>query len=35
MNSAYQILDLMPNGRDEDDLPFSMAWVNYHDSYGQ
>ena len=35
LNSAYQILDLVPRGRDEDELPFSMAWVNYHDSYDQ
>ena len=33
LNSAYQVLDLMPKGRDEDDLPFSMAWVNFHDCY--
>ena len=31
---TYTILDLVPKGRDEDDLPFSMAWVRYHDRYG-
>jgi predicted dithiol-disulfide oxidoreductase (DUF899 family) len=33
INSAYQLLDLTPKGRDEDDLPWSMAWVRRHDSY--
>ena len=31
---TYQYLDLVPNGRDEDGLPFSMAWVRHHDRYG-
>jgi hypothetical protein len=31
---TYRILDLVPKGRDEDHLPFSMEWVRYHDSYG-
>jgi predicted dithiol-disulfide oxidoreductase (DUF899 family) len=31
---AYVVLDLVPKGRDEDDLEFSMAWVRYHDQYG-
>jgi predicted dithiol-disulfide oxidoreductase (DUF899 family) len=30
---TYRILDTTPKGRDEDDLPFSMAWVRYHDRY--
>ena len=30
---TYNFLDLVPNGRDETDLPFSMAWVKYHDCY--
>jgi predicted dithiol-disulfide oxidoreductase (DUF899 family) len=34
MNSAYQHLDLVPKGRDEDGLPYPMAWVRRHDSYG-
>lgn len=33
MNAAYQYLDLVPKGRDESGLPFTMAWVRYHDSY--
>lgn len=32
--ATYSILDMMPKGRDEDDLDFSMAWVRYHDKYG-
>ena len=31
---AYTILDLVPKGRDEDQLEFSMAWVRHHDRYG-
>jgi len=34
MNATYQYLDLVPKGRDEADLPHSMAWVHYRDSYG-
>ena len=26
-------LDLVPKGRDEDSLPFTMAWVRHHDRY--
>ena len=33
MNGAYQWLDLVPKGRDEDDLPYTMAWLRLHDSY--
>lgn len=32
---AYAILDLVPKGRDEDELPFTMAWVRHHDKYEQ
>ncbi len=32
-NSAYQILDAMPMGRDEADLEWSMAWLRRHDEY--
>jgi predicted dithiol-disulfide oxidoreductase (DUF899 family) len=32
---AYHIMDLMPKGRDEDGLPWSMAWVRRHDQYGK
>ena len=31
---AYNWLDLAPKGRDEDQLPWSMAWVRHHDRYG-
>lgn len=33
MNAAYAYLDLTPKGRDESDLPWSMAWVKRHDEY--
>ena len=33
VNSGYQLLDLTPKGRDERDLPWTMAWVRRHDSY--
>ena len=33
MNTAYHLLDLVPKGRDESELPFTMAWVRRHDSY--
>ena len=33
LNTTYQYLDLVPKGRDEDDLEFSQAWVQYHDRY--
>ena len=32
---AYNYLDLVPKGRDEDALPWSMAWVRHHDCYEQ
>ncbi len=32
--TAYHYLDLVPKGRDEASLPFSMAWVRHHDRYG-
>jgi predicted dithiol-disulfide oxidoreductase (DUF899 family) len=32
-NSAYQLLDLVPKGRDEADLPYTMAWVRHCDRY--
>ena len=35
LNVAYHYLDLTPKGRDEDRLPFPMAWVRYHDAYGE
>lgn len=33
MVGTYVLLDLMPKGRDEDALPFSMHWVRHHDRY--
>jgi predicted dithiol-disulfide oxidoreductase (DUF899 family) len=30
---AYNFLDLVPEGRDEDHLDFSMEWVRRHDEY--
>lgn len=30
---VYNFLDIVPRGRDEDHLPFTMAWVRRHDSY--
>lgn len=33
MNGAYHYMDLLPKGRDEANLPWSMAWLNYHDLY--
>jgi predicted dithiol-disulfide oxidoreductase (DUF899 family) len=32
-NGAYQLLDLAPRGRDEDGLPWPMAWLRRHDQY--
>ncbi|HTI69593.1 MAG TPA: thioredoxin family protein [Candidatus Limnocylindria bacterium] len=32
--ATYQILDLVPKGRDEALLDFPMAWIRYHDRYG-
>ena len=33
LNGTYHYLDLVPKGRDEDDLEFPQAWVQYHDRY--
>lgn len=33
VNGAYHFLDLVPKGRDEAGLKFSMAWVRRHDQY--
>ncbi len=30
---AYNMLDMVPKGRDEDDLSFTMDWVRRHDQY--
>ena len=31
--NTYNYLDFVPKGRDEDSLPFTMAWVRHHDRY--
>jgi predicted dithiol-disulfide oxidoreductase (DUF899 family) len=33
MNGAYQLLDLVPRGRNEANLPHPMSWVRHHDKY--
>jgi predicted dithiol-disulfide oxidoreductase (DUF899 family) len=33
LNTAYNYLDLVPKGRDEDGLEFTQAWVRHHDRY--
>jgi predicted dithiol-disulfide oxidoreductase (DUF899 family) len=33
LTGAYQLLDRAPRGRDEDALPWTMAWVRRHDEY--
>ena len=33
LNSAYHHMDLTPKGRDEANLPWSMAWLRRHDQY--
>ena len=30
---AYNLLDIVPKGRDEADLAYTMAWVRHHDRY--
>jgi predicted dithiol-disulfide oxidoreductase (DUF899 family) len=30
---AYNVLDMVPKGRDEEGLDFTMAWVRHHDKY--
>jgi|HubBroStandDraft_5_1064220.scaffolds.fasta_scaffold161045_1 predicted dithiol-disulfide oxidoreductase (DUF899 family) len=32
---AYNFLDLVPKGRDEDGLASTMSWVRHHDRYGE
>ncbi len=32
-NATYQLLDIAPKGRNEDDLPYSMDWVRRNDEY--
>ncbi|MGI9657370.1 MAG: DUF899 domain-containing protein [Gaiellaceae bacterium] len=33
LNGAYHYLDLTPKGRDEDELPWTMAWLSRNDAY--
>ena len=33
MMGTYNMLDLTPKGRDEDNLKFTMEWVRHHDRY--
>jgi predicted dithiol-disulfide oxidoreductase (DUF899 family) len=35
LNTAYQHLDLVPNGRDEKALRYPMEWVRLRDEYGR
>lgn len=32
-NSTYALLDMTSKGRDEDDLPWTMAWLRRKDQY--
>ena len=34
LNGAYHLMDMLPKGRDEEALPFSMAWLRRRDAYG-
>jgi predicted dithiol-disulfide oxidoreductase (DUF899 family) len=33
MMGTYNMLDLMPKGRDERDVGHKMEWVRHHDRY--
>ena len=33
LNGAYNYMDLTPRGRDESELPYSMAWLRRRDQY--
>ena len=33
LNTAYHLLDITSMGRDEDSLPWGMAWLHRHDAY--
>lgn len=35
MMHTYRLLDITPLGRQEDGLPYTMAWVKHHDRYAQ
>ena len=34
-NATYQLLDLVPKGRDEKNLPTPMSWVRFKDEYSK
>ena len=33
MMGAYNMMDLVPEGRGERDVPYKMEWVRHHDLY--
>lgn len=33
LNGAYHLMDILPKGRDESELPRPMAWLRRHDQY--
>jgi predicted dithiol-disulfide oxidoreductase (DUF899 family) len=33
LNGAYHLLDLVPKGRDEKGLSYTMEWLQRHDQY--
>ena len=33
LNGAYHFMDVLPKGRDEAELPWTMAWLRRHDQY--
>ena len=33
LSGAYHYMDILPKGRDEAELPHSMAWLKRHDTY--
>ena len=35
LNAAYHLLDVVPKGRDEDKLEFTMEWLRRRDEYGK
>lgn len=35
LNGAYHYMDLLPKGRDEGDLDYSMSWLRRRDEYAQ
>jgi predicted dithiol-disulfide oxidoreductase (DUF899 family) len=34
MMGTYRLVDLVPEGRNEAGLPYTMAWLRHHDRYG-